>query len=941
MTATSAAAAAGATVHGYPRQGPNRELKKAVEGYWKGRVTAAGLQQTAKDLRAANWRQLAETGIHEVPTGDFSYYDHMLDTSVMVGAVPERHRAAVAADTLAGYFAMARGTQDVAPLEMTKWFDTNYHYLVPELGPDTVFAADATKQVTELKEALALGLAARPVLVGPVTYLLLAKPAPGVAADFEPLSLLERLLPVYAELLADLRAAGAAWVQLDEPALIQDRTPQELAAAERAHRALGGLTDRPKLLVASYFDRLGDALPVLAKAPVDGLAVDFTGAAAANLDALAAVGGLPGKRLVAGVVNGRNIWIDDLEKSLTTLGTLLGLAGRVDVSASCSLLHVPLDAQAEGDIDPEVLRWLSFARQKTAEIATLAKGLAQGTDTIGAELAANRAALASPHRLRTHPRPGGAGPGRGRHGGRDPPLPVLRRAHLGAARALRLPLLPTTTIGSFPQTTELRTARADLRAGRIDPDAYEERIRTEIRDVLAFQEKAGIDVLVHGEPERNDMVQYFAEQLTGYLATRHGWVQSYGTRYVRPPILAGDLSRPEPMTVRWARYARSLTERPVKGMLTGPVTMLAWSFVRDDSPSGTRHARSPSRCATKWATWRPPAPRSSRSTNPHCARPSRCAPPTARPTWPGRPRRSASPPPEYGPTPRSTPTCATPSSATSCRRSTIWTPTSSAWRPPAPTCRSPTNWPDTATPAKPAPASTTSTPPGCPVPKRPRPCSARASKPSRPSGCGSTPTAASRPAAGRDQGLPGEPGHRRTNHPCGAAGQYVLIPVRGPERPGCAAAPARGPVPVPARREAGQDGPGAAAKSGSAGHRRAPPTRSSPHDRRAALRPPHRPPGSHQRAGAPLPRAVRGPDRVGRRGHGMGRERRVHGRGGPHVRDPAAQPGRPGAPAARRTVGVRPAPAGVRPGEKAVLIGWWVRALTGRSGSAPRSDPRT
>ncbi|MFE9329465.1 5-methyltetrahydropteroyltriglutamate--homocysteine S-methyltransferase [Streptomyces sp. NPDC006925] len=586
MTAKSAAAAAGATVHGYPRQGPNRELKKAVEGYWKGRVTAAGLRRTAKDLRAANWRQLAETGIHEVPTGDFSYYDHMLDTSVMVGAIPPRHRAAVAADTLAGYFAMARGTQDVAPLEMTKWFDTNYHYLVPELGPDTVFAADATKQAAELKEALALGLAARPVLVGPVTYLLLAKPAPGTVADFQPLSLLERLLPVYAELLADLRAAGAEWVQLDEPALVQDRTQQELAAAERAYRELGGLTDRPKLLVASYFDRLGDALPVLAKAPVDGLAVDFTEAAAANLDALAAAGGLPGKRLVAGVVNGRNIWINDLEKSLTTLGTLLGLAGRVDVSASCSLLHVPLDVQAERDVDPEVLRWLSFARQKTAEIATLAKGLAQGTDAIGAELAANRAALASrtnsalTHDPAVRARAAAVTEAETRRSPSYADRTSAQRAHLG------LPVLPTTTIGSFPQTTELRTARADLRAGRIDTDAYEERIRTEIRDVLAFQEKAGIDVLVHGEPERNDMVQYFAEQLTGYLATQHGWVQSYGTRYVRPPILAGDLSRPEPMTVRWTQYAQSLTERPVKGMLTGPVTMLAWSFVRDDQPLG-------------------------------------------------------------------------------------------------------------------------------------------------------------------------------------------------------------------------------------------------------------------------------------------------------------------------------------------------------------------
>lgn len=586
MTAKSAAAAARATVYGYPRQGPNRELKKAVEGYWKGRVTADALRQTAADLRKANWQQLAGAGVHEVPTGDFSYYDHMLDTSVMVGALPERHRTAVEADALGGYFAMARGTQDVAPLEMTKWFDTNYHYLVPELGPDTVFTADSTKQVAELKEALALGLTARPVLVGPVTYLLLAKPAPGVAADFEPLSLLEKLLPVYAEILADLRAAGAEWVQLDEPALVQDRTPQELEAATRACRELGGLTDRPKLLVASYFDRLGDALPVLAKAPVDGLAIDFTEAAAANLDAIAAAGGLPGKRLVAGVVNGRNIWINDLEKSLATLGTLLGLADRVDVAASCSMLHVPLDAKAERDLDPEVLRWLAFARQKTTEIVTLAKGLTQGTDAISAELSANRADLASrAHSALTHDPAVRARAAAVTEAETRRSQPYAERTKAQRAR-LGLPLLPTTTIGSFPQTTELRTARADLRAGRIDTAGYEERIKTEIRDVLAFQEKAGIDVLVHGEPERNDMVQYFAEQLTGYLATQHGWVQSYGTRYVRPPVLAGDISRPEPMTVRWTTYAQSLTRRPVKGMLTGPVTMLAWSFVRDDQPLG-------------------------------------------------------------------------------------------------------------------------------------------------------------------------------------------------------------------------------------------------------------------------------------------------------------------------------------------------------------------
>ncbi|MFJ6825789.1 5-methyltetrahydropteroyltriglutamate--homocysteine S-methyltransferase [Streptomyces niveus] len=586
MTEQSAAAAARATVYGYPRQGRNRELKKAVEGYWKGSVDTAALRETAAGLRRTNWRQLADAGIHEVPSGDFSYYDHVLDTSVMVGAVPERHRAAVEADETQGYFAMARGTQDVAPLEMTKWFDTNYHYLVPELGPDTVFTADSTKQVGELTEALALGLTARPVLLGPVTYLLLAKPAPGVAADFEPLTLLDRLLPVYAEILADLRAAGADWVQLDEPALVQDRTPAELTAVARAYGELGAAADRPKLLVASYFGRLGDALPVLAKAPVDGLALDFTESGAANLENLATVGGLPGKRLVAGVVDGRNIWINDFEKSLATLGTLLGLAGQVDVSASCSLLHVPLDATTEGDIDPEIVRWLAFARQKSAEIATLARALTEGTAAITAELAANRAALASRAGSALTRDPAvraRAAAVTDADGRRSQPYAVrtaAQRAHL------RLPLLPTTTIGSFPQTTELRTARADLRKGRIDTAGYEERIREEIREVVTFQEKTGIDVLVHGEPERNDMVQYFAEQLTGYVATRHGWVQSYGTRYVRPPVLVGDISRPEPMTVRWTSYAQSLTDRPVKGMLTGPVTMLAWSFVRDDQPLG-------------------------------------------------------------------------------------------------------------------------------------------------------------------------------------------------------------------------------------------------------------------------------------------------------------------------------------------------------------------
>ncbi|MCD9901362.1 5-methyltetrahydropteroyltriglutamate--homocysteine S-methyltransferase [Streptomyces sp. MT29] len=585
MTAKPAAAAARATVYGYPRQGQNRELKKAIEGYWKGRVDADTLRRAAAELRRGTWQQLAEAGVHEVPTGDFSYYDHVLDTSVMVGAVPERHREAVRTDALDGYFAMARGTQDVAPLEMTKWFDTNYHYLVPELGPDTVFTADSAKQVAELKEALALGHTPRPVLVGPVTYLLLAKAAPGVAADFEPLTLLDRLLPVYAEVLADLRAAGAEWVQLDEPALVQDRTPAELNAAARAYREIGGLTEVPaarRLLLRAA--RRGPA--GARQVPGRGARAGLHESGAANLADLAAAGGLPGKRLVAGVVNGRNIWINDYEKSLATLGTLLGLADHVDVSASSSLLHVPLDAAAEHDIDPQVARWLAFARQKTQEVVVLARGLSAGTEAIAAEIAANRADLASrtdadiTRDPAVRARTAAITDADGRRSQPYAERTVAQRAHLG------LPLLPTTTIGSFPQTTELRTARADLRAGRIDEAGYEERIKDEIREVLSFQEKAGIDVLVHGEPERNDMVQYFAEQLTGYLATQHGWVQSYGTRYVRPPVLAGDISRPEPMTVRWTAYAQSLTERPVKGMLTGPVTMLAWSFVRDDQPLG-------------------------------------------------------------------------------------------------------------------------------------------------------------------------------------------------------------------------------------------------------------------------------------------------------------------------------------------------------------------
>ncbi|UNO39126.1 5-methyltetrahydropteroyltriglutamate--homocysteine S-methyltransferase [Streptomyces sp. MST-110588] len=577
------APAALATLHGYPRQGPGRELKKAVEGYWSGGTDAGRLLETARELRAGVRAELRAAGVEEIPTGDFSLYDHVLDTAWMVGAVPARHRAA-ATGGLDTYFAMARGTAEAEPLEMTKWFDTNYHYLVPELSAGTVFTADSRKQVAEYTEARREGLRARPVLLGPVSFLLLAKPAPGTDPHFEPLTLLDRLLPVYASVLADLRAAGARWAQLDEPVLVQDQPRSVLSATARAYRFLGAAADRPKLLVASYFDALGEALRPLADSPVEGLAMDFTGPAAADVDALAAIGGLPGKRLVAGVVDGRNVWAADLEKALGTLATLLGLAGRVDVAPSCSLLHVPLDVTAERDLDPQIARWLSFARQKTEEVALLARALNQGRDAIAPRLAANRAALAS--------RAGSALV-------RDDAVreraaavtaaqtrrPQEYRERAAAQRArFGLPPLPTTTIGSFPQTGRLRRARAELRSGRIDAAGYRSRIAQEVREVIAFQEKAGLDVLVHGEPERGDMVQYFAERLTGFLATRHGWVQSYGTRYVRPPILAGDVCRPAPMTLEWTGFAQSLTERPVKGVLTGPVTMLAWSFVRDDQP---------------------------------------------------------------------------------------------------------------------------------------------------------------------------------------------------------------------------------------------------------------------------------------------------------------------------------------------------------------------
>ncbi|MEV6136834.1 5-methyltetrahydropteroyltriglutamate--homocysteine S-methyltransferase [Nocardia sp. NPDC051990] len=563
-----------ATVLGLPRVGPHRELKRATESYWAGRIDATQLHAIAAGLRRHQLTELQSAGMDSIPIGTFSYYDQMLDTAVLLGALPPR--VAGITDPLDRYFAAARGTATVEPLEMTKWFDTNYHYLVPEIGPETVFSLHPSKVLDELREALALGVPARPVVVGPITFLKLAKARGGAALDR-----LDELVPLYRELLRLLAVAGAEWVQLDEPILVTDLTVDEVELVRRTYAELSAAKDRPALLVATYFGRPGAASSALAETEIEGIALDFT--VAADLSEVAGATALANKLLVAGVVDGRNVWRADLDRALATLGTLLGCAKSVAVSSSCSLLHVPYTLADETGLDERLRSWLAFGAEKVAEVRLLATGLSAGPEAIAAELATVRAALAT---RRADPRLDNSqvrarlatlGPDATRR------APAQQRRILQAEQ-LRLPSLPTTTIGSYPQTSTIRLARAALRNGEIDQTEYVRRMRSEIADVIALQEKLGLDVLVHGEPERNDMVQYFAEQLDGFATTEAGWVQSYGTRCVRPPILFGDVARPEPMTVDWIGYAQSLTDKPVKGMLTGPVTILAWSFVRDDQP---------------------------------------------------------------------------------------------------------------------------------------------------------------------------------------------------------------------------------------------------------------------------------------------------------------------------------------------------------------------
>ena len=529
----------------------------------------------------------------------------MLDAIALVGAVPERYGHDGGDVDLDTYFAMARGRQDATAMEMTKWFDTNYHYIVPELGPDTKFSLSGTKPFDEHAEAMEeVGIDTIPVLIGPVSLLLLSKPADGAPERFDALDLVEPLVEVYGEVIERLAEQGATWVQFDEPCFVEDRTEKELDALRLAYEELCKVHERPRILVKTYFDHVGDAYGVLRDLPIEGVGLDFTGSVHGpelgpdvhehggrhNAEFIANQEGLEDQWLFAGIVDGRNVWIDHLEHSLDALEGLKTHAAQLVVSTSCSLLHVPIDLDAEpagvdADLDDEMRSWMAFAVQKVGEVATLAKGLADGREAIAEALDANDRALDS----RRESRRTSNAEVRARieslddeHDRRSSPFEERRQAQRSR---IDIPeLFPSTTIGSYPQTDEIRQTRQKLRKGEIDWAAYREAMEKEIEKVIRFQEEVGLDVLVHGEPERNDMVQYFGEQMEGYVFTENAWVQSYGSRYVRPPIIFGDVLRPSQMTVDWIGYAQSLTDKPVKGMLTGPVTMLEWSFVRADQP---------------------------------------------------------------------------------------------------------------------------------------------------------------------------------------------------------------------------------------------------------------------------------------------------------------------------------------------------------------------
>ncbi|KIL00624.1 hypothetical protein PAXRUDRAFT_821522 [Paxillus rubicundulus Ve08.2h10] len=575
------------SVLGFPRIGANREVKKAVEAYWAGKLSAEDLGKAAADVRKTNWTNLKERNVDLISSGEFSLYDHVLDHSSAFNVIPKRY-VGLGLSALDVFFAMGRGRQadgvDVPACEMKKWFDSNYHYVVPELSEQTDFKLLYNKALQEYNEAKALGVVTRPVVLGPISYLVLGKAAKEASADFQPILLLSKILPVYTQLLSELKAAGVDSVQVDEPVLVLDKAADLDKQYATAYAALVPVA--PKIVLTTYFSRLDSNLNFVAKLPVAGLHIDLVRAPAQLDDVLAAIKSTP-IVLSLGVVSGRNIWKCDFDAAIKHGQKAIDALGqdRVIIATSSSLLHTPVTLASEKKLTAEQKDWFSFALEKASEVATIAAVLSGSQDAkVAAALEANKVSIAK-RREFEHTSDDAV---RKRVAAITPEMynrksPFATRKNV-QAKKLDLPKFPTTTIGSFPQTKEIRNARARLGKGEITEAEYDEFIKKEINLVVRFQEKVGLDLLVHGEPERNDMVQYFGEQLNGFVFTQNGWVQSYGSRYVRPPIIVSDVSRPTPMTVKWSSYAQSITEKPMKGMLSGPVTILNWSFPREDVP---------------------------------------------------------------------------------------------------------------------------------------------------------------------------------------------------------------------------------------------------------------------------------------------------------------------------------------------------------------------
>jgi 5-methyltetrahydropteroyltriglutamate--homocysteine methyltransferase len=577
---------------GYPRIGIKRELKKALEQFWSGKSSETEVLEQAASLRKLHWQLQQQLGLAHIPSNDFSLYDHVLDTTAMVGAIPKRYLWKGPHVDRRTYFVMARGvlrdqeqSSAIPAMEMTKWFDTNYHYIVPEFEAEQQFSLASTKPVDEFLEAKALGIHTRPVLLGPVTFLLLGKTH---SHEVKPLSLLGRLLPVYEDVLLALARAGADWLQIDEPCLVLDLDGDALkayqATYERLATYLAAHAPSLRILLAPYFGDLRENLPTVMRLPVSALHLDLVRAPKQLEQVLPQV---PASlSLSLGVVDGRNVWRTEFDRALALAERGVQALGteRILIAPSCSLLHVPIDVMQETHLDDDMRSWLAFAKQKIEEISLLTRALNEGIASIDPALRVNRQTFAGRH---SSPRIHNEKVARRGHLVNEQ-MAQRPHAHHGRKQqqqaVLKLPPLPTTTIGSYPQTADIRAARAAYKSGKMDPDRYEAFLKQEIEHVIRFQEEIGLDVLVHGEFERSDMVEYFSEQLTGMLFTQQGWVQSYGSLCVRPPIIYGDVARPHPMTVQWAQFAQSLTARPVKGMLTGPVTIMQWSFVRDDQP---------------------------------------------------------------------------------------------------------------------------------------------------------------------------------------------------------------------------------------------------------------------------------------------------------------------------------------------------------------------